>query len=95
MSAVTARPTLNIVQAFARQAKLASTTQKTIEIPPDMAGVLADYLQETLATAEDQAWFWTKEWQAGEQEAEADLAAGRYQSFDTMDELIEDLEWPR
>ncbi len=60
-----------------------------------MAGVLADYLQQALATAEDQAWFWTKEWQAGEREAEADLAAGRYQVFDTMEDLIGDLGWPR
>jgi len=59
-----------------------------------MAGVLADYLREALATTEDQAWFWTEEWQAGEREAESDLAAGRYQSFDTMEDLIDDLGWP-
>jgi hypothetical protein len=50
---------------------------------------------EALATAEDQAWFWTEEWQAGEREAEADLAAGRYQVFDKMEDLIDDLGWPR
>lgn len=27
--------------------------------------------------APDEAWFWTEEWQAGEREAEADVAAGR------------------
>jgi tripartite-type tricarboxylate transporter receptor subunit TctC len=31
-----------------------------------MAGILADYLREALATAEDQAWFWTEEWQAAD-----------------------------
>jgi hypothetical protein len=60
-----------------------------------MAGVLADYLRETLAVAEDQAWFWTDEWQTGEREAEADLAAGRYQIFDTMEDLIDDLGLPQ
>jgi len=50
---------------------------------------------EALATAEDQAWFWTEEWQAGEREAETDLAAGRYQVFDKMEDLIDDLGWPR
>jgi hypothetical protein len=30
----------------------------------------------------DQAWFWTPAWQAGEREAEADLAAGRLRCFD-------------
>lgn len=28
-----------------------------------------------------QAWFWTTEWQAGEREADADLAAGRIETF--------------
>lgn len=32
---------------------------------------------EHIVTAPDQAWFWTPEWQAGEAEADADLAAGR------------------
>ena len=94
MSAVLERPALDKVQAFARQARLASTTQETLEIAPDVAGALADYLQQALATEQDQAWFWTKEWQAGEREAEADLA-GRYQAFDTMEDLIDDLGWPR
>ena len=46
---------------------------------------------EAPAFAEDQAWFWTEEWQAGEREAEADLAAGRYETFDTMEEMIDDM----
>ena len=70
-------------------------THETLVIKPDLAGLLADYLREALAAAEDQAWFWTNEWQAGEREAEADLAAGRYQVFDTMDDLIADLGWPQ
>lgn len=39
----------------------------------------------------DQAWFWTKEWQSKEQEADEDLAAGRYKDYDTVDDLLEDL----
>jgi len=95
MSVVTERPILNQVQSFVRQAKLASAAHETLEVTPDMAGLLADYLCEALASAEDQAWFWTEEWQAGEREAEADLAAGRYETFDTMEELLDDLGWPR
>jgi len=34
------------------------------------------------------AWFWTPEWQAGERDAEADLAAGRVEEFGSGDELI-------
>ena len=29
----------------------------------------------------DQAWFWTKRWQQGEKEAEADIVAGRVHTF--------------
>jgi AbrB family looped-hinge helix DNA binding protein len=38
-----------------------------------------------------QAWFWTTEWQAGEREADADLAAGRVETFDSGEELIDGL----
>jgi hypothetical protein len=40
----------------------------------------------------DQAWFWTPEWQAMEREADDDLAAGRYEDFETFDDFIEGLE---
>lgn len=39
-----------------------------------------------------QAWFWTKEWQEAEKEADADLRAGRVKKFKTVEELIEDLD---
>lgn len=38
-----------------------------------------------------QAWFWTPEWQTGEREAEADLKAGRVDSFDSGDALLDAL----
>ena len=40
----------------------------------------------------DQTWFWTEEWQAAEREAENDLRAGQVKEFDTLDELIADLD---
>ena len=39
-----------------------------------------------------QAYFWTKKWQEGEREADEDIKAGRVKSFDSVDELIKDLE---
>lgn len=39
-----------------------------------------------------QAYFWTAEWQAAEQEANADIAAGRVQEFDNVEDLIASLE---
>jgi AbrB family looped-hinge helix DNA binding protein len=35
-----------------------------------------------------QAWFWTKDWQAGEREADADLVAGRMAVFDSDEAFI-------
>ena len=40
----------------------------------------------------DQAWYWTKEWQEGEKEAEADISAERVKSFDNIDDLLKDLD---
>ncbi len=39
----------------------------------------------------DQWWFWTPEWQAGEREAEADLAAGRFDRYESDEEFLEAL----
>ena len=39
-----------------------------------------------------QAYFWTKEWQAGEREAEADVRKGRVKAFKNLKELIKDLK---
>ena len=38
-----------------------------------------------------QAWFWTPSWQAGEREADADRVAGRVETFESGDSLVEGL----
>ena len=38
-----------------------------------------------------QAYFWTKEWQAGEREAEEDIRKGRVKKFKSVKELMRDL----
>ncbi len=40
----------------------------------------------------EQAWFWTREWQEAEKEAEADLKAGRVNKFKNVEELIKGLD---
>ena len=40
----------------------------------------------------DQAWFWTPEWQAKEQEADADKAAGRVEHFESDEALLAALD---
>ena len=39
----------------------------------------------------DQAYFWTPEWQAKEREADEDIAAGRYEEFSTVEDMLADL----
>jgi len=39
----------------------------------------------------DQAYFWTREWQEGEREADEDIRMGRLKIFDSVDELIAEL----
>jgi antitoxin PrlF len=39
-----------------------------------------------------QAYFWTRRWQQGEQEAEEDLTTGRYEDFSSMEALIQAME---
>jgi bifunctional DNA-binding transcriptional regulator/antitoxin component of YhaV-PrlF toxin-antitoxin module len=38
-----------------------------------------------------QAYFWTREWQAGEREAEEDIRRGRVKKFKSVKELMDDL----
>lgn len=33
-------------------------------------------------------WYWTQTWQQAEREADSDMAEGRYQDFDTIDQVI-------
>lgn len=45
-------------------------------------------LQPVITIPKDQAWFWTKEWQAGEQEAQNDIAKGEFKTFDDIDDAL-------
>ena len=38
-----------------------------------------------------QAWYWTPEWQAGEREADEDIAAGRTEFFESGEAFLEAL----
>ena len=78
-----------------------------VTIPAEMrrqAGIdIGDYVEMRLEAGhlvlvpkqlidKDQTWFWTQEWQAAEREAEDELRAGQVKAFDTLDELIADLD---
>ena len=36
----------------------------------------------------DQGWYWSKQWQEWEREADEDVAAGRIKGFDNVEELV-------
>ena len=40
----------------------------------------------------EQAWFWTREWQAKEREADDDVAAGRGTTYESDDEFLAALD---
>jgi len=39
----------------------------------------------------EQGYFWTREWQEGEREADEDIRIGRLKTFDSVDDLIAEL----
>jgi antitoxin MazE len=39
-----------------------------------------------------QAYFWTRRWQKAEKEAAEDIKAGRVKTFDSVDDLIKNLD---
>ena len=49
-------------------------------------------LRPTLPVPIDEMWFWSEGHQAAEREAEDDLAAGRFRTFDDADSFLADLE---
>jgi hypothetical protein len=53
-------------------------------------GVLELRPQATIPV--EQRWFWTERWQKMEREADADIAAGRVERFDSAEDFIADLD---
>jgi AbrB family looped-hinge helix DNA binding protein len=45
----------------------------------------------TIKIPRDQAWFWTKEWQEKEREADTDIAEGSFRDFESLEALMKDL----
>ncbi len=45
----------------------------------------------TIKVPRDQAWFWTKEWQEKERQADKDLTDGKFRDFENLDALMKEL----
>lgn len=57
-----------------------------IEVVDDKATLVAKRLID-----KSQAYFWTRKWQEAEKEADEDIRAGRVKTFESAEELIEEL----
>ncbi|AGK96678.1 AbrB/MazE/SpoVT family DNA-binding domain-containing protein [Clostridium pasteurianum] len=49
-------------------------------------------IKPVVVIPKDQAWFWSKEWQQGEKQAEKDIEKGKVEKFNSAEELFEDLD---
>jgi hypothetical protein len=58
--------------------------------PQASANLIEENLERRIKPGQE--WFWTEEWQAAEKEVEADLRAGRFETFSTMEDFLADLE---
>lgn len=81
-----ARGQITIPEKIRQAARLEENDPVTIELTPD--GIL---LKPHKMIDSTQAWFWAPEWQAGEREADADLAAGRFTRHDSDEEFLASL----
>ena len=80
---IRAKGQLTIPAEIREQAHLEEGDPVEIEVVPE--GILLRPQKVIDAT---QAWFWTPAWQAREAEADADLAAGRLERFESDEELL-------
>lgn len=49
-------------------------------------------LRPRVLTDPAQSWFWTKRWQEMEREVDEDIAAGRVETFDGVEDFLTDLQ---
>jgi hypothetical protein len=82
----------------ARRARICLTKSELHELVdhlPDTAVDGAAVLLEEIAAGRidpDQAWFWTREWQEKEREADSDLAAGKTTRYESNEEFLAALD---
>lgn len=91
MQTATRSMSTGVLYSIVRRARLAGAAQRplTLTLSPEESTTLANVL--TTILEDDQSWYWTEAWQAGERAAEDDIAAGRGEDFETMEAFLEDL----
>jgi hypothetical protein len=81
----------NPFSRFVTRADLHQLVDRLPEKAVDGAEILLREVTDGRIDAE-QAWFWTREWQQREREADRDLAAGRATRFDSDEEFLKALD---
>ena len=87
LSRVTRHGQITLPAAVRKELDIQEGDLVEIQVVDDRAVVTPKKLVD-----KSQAYFWTDEWQKGEAEAEAHIKAGRVKTFDSVEELLEDLE---
>lgn len=78
---------LTVPEEIRKAAHLEAGDSIDVELTDD--GIL---LRPVKTIDPDQAWFWTPEWQEGERQASADIAAGRVRRFARAEEFFASLD---
>jgi len=87
MSKVTRHGQVTLPASVRKQLGIEEGDLVEIEVQDERAVLMPKKLVD-----KSQAYFWTKRWQDAEREAGEDIKAGRVKTFDSVDELIKDLE---
>ena len=87
LSKVTRHGQITLPAAVRKELDIEEGDLVEIEVVDDRAVVTPKKLVD-----KSQVYFWTEEWQKGEAEAEADIKAGRIKTFDSVEDLLEDLD---
>ncbi|MBY8857775.1 AbrB/MazE/SpoVT family DNA-binding domain-containing protein [Nocardia sp. CA2R105] len=87
-AAVQGRGTVSLPAELRRKYRLDDPGAQ-LEVSEREDGVIE--LRPMLPVPVDEMWFWSEGHQAAEREAEEDLAAGRYKTFDDAQSFLDDL----
>ena len=87
LSKVTRHGQITLPAAVRKELDIEEGDLVEIQVVDDRAVVTPKKLVD-----KSQAYFWAKEWQKGEAEAEADIRTGRIKTFDSVEDLLEDLD---
>ncbi len=86
----TKRPRLIIEVPPEQEKSIQSALKKLSRLKADISP--QSIVLDALRTAAEQSYFWTPEWQAKEEAADRDIAEGRTETFDTMEDMLDFLD---